>query len=241
MFEGLSKHALRLNPLTTIVDPVPVEIRADDVLQTMKIVPSKKEEARSTIEKGLGLISPRAVYAFTEVKAIEETRVTLEADQTVQSIILSDMLERGQTVALFVVTIGEGLEKEASALGKTSILNGWVLEQTGDYSLRQASAYVRVHMEETLGRKISGFSPGTGTGKLFGIDQQKVIFEALEPQKSIGVILTPSFLMVLRKSVSGILAATPKEYDACQHCPRERCVNRRKPFGGEYFPLGCER
>jgi hypothetical protein len=47
--------------------------------------------------------------------------------------------------------------------------------------------------------------------------------------------------MVPRKSVSGILAATPKEYDACQYCPRERCMNRRKPFSGEYFPLGCER
>jgi len=239
-FEGMRKHARGLNPLTIIVDPVLVEIRADDVLRTMRIVPSKQQEARSTVEKGLGLISPRAVYAFTEVKAVEEARVTLETGQAVQSIILSDVLEKGQTVALFVATIGESLEREASAQGKTSILNGWVLEQTGDYALRQVSAYVKARVEEALGAKVSGFSPGTGTGKLFGIDQQKAIFEALEPQKNIGVNLTPSFLMVPRKSVSGILAATSKEYDACQYCPRERCMNRRKPFSGEYFPLGCE-
>jgi hypothetical protein len=237
----MKKRSLRLKPLTTVVDPVPVKIRVDDVLQTMRIVPSKKQEARSTIEKGLGLITPKVVYAFTGIKVIEEPRVTLETGQIVQSIILSDMLKGGQTVALFVATIGESLEREASALGKTSILNAWVLEQTGDYVLRQVSAHVKARVEETLGGKASGFSPGTGTGKLFGIDQQKALFEVLEPQKNIGVTLTPSFLMVPRKSVSGILAATPKEYDACQYCPRERCMSRRRPFTGEYFQLGCER
>ena len=224
----------------TVVDPVPVEVRADDVLQTLKIGAQKQQQAKSIIEKGLGLVNPRAVYVFEKVKSVEEKRILLDSGHYVKGIILSSMLEKGQAVALFVATIGKNLEREASTQGKTSILNAWILEQTGDYALRKTSAYVKARVEEALGAKVSGFSPGTGTGKLFGIDQQKAIFEVLEPQETVGVTLSPSFLMVPRKSVSGILAATRREYDACQYCPRERCMNRRKPFSGEYFPLGCE-
>ncbi len=224
----------------TVVDPVPVEVRADDVLQTLRIGAQKQQQAKSVIEKGLGMVNPRAVYVFDKVKSVEEKRILLESGHYVNGIILSNMLEKEQPVALFVATIGESLERESSAQGKTSILNAWVLEQTGDYVLGRTSAYVKARVEETLGAKVSGFSPGTGTGKLFGIDQQKAIFEVLDPQENVGVTLTPSFLMVPRKSVSGILAATRREYDACQYCPRERCMNRRKSFSGEHFPLGCE-
>ena len=223
-----------------VVDPVPIKICIDDVLQILKNGTQKQQEVKLIIEKGLRMISPRVVYTFAKVKAIKDTRVLLDSGQYVKSIILADTLELGQTVALFVGTIGENLEQEASRQGKTSILNAWVLEQTGDYALRQTSAYVKARVEETLGGNVSCFSPGTGTGKLFSIDQQKVLFEVLDPHKNVGVTLSPSFLMVPRKSVSGILAATRQEYDACQYCPRERCMNRRKSFSGEYFPLSCE-
>lgn len=223
-----------------VVNSVPVEIRAEDILQTLKVGTQKQQEALLVIEKGLEMIKPRAVYTFVKVKEIEKTEVRLEVGRFIQSIILADLLELGQTVALLVATIGENLEQEASRKGKTSILNAWVLEQTGDYALGKASAYIKARVEDTLEGNVSCFSPGSGTGRLFGIEQQKVLFEILDPLKNIGVNLSSSFLMVPRKSVSGIYAVTRQEYVACQYCPRERCQNRKKPFGGEYFSLGCE-
>jgi len=223
-----------------VVNSIPLKICAEDILQTLRVRTQKQQEAKSVIKKGLGMINPRAVYTFAKVKAVEKATVMLDIGQPFQSIVLADILELGQTVALFVVTIGENLEQEASREGKDSVLNGWVLEQAGDYALGKASAYIKAQVEEALGGKVSGFSPGTGTGRLFGIEQQKVIFEILDPQTNIGVHLTPSFLMVPRKSVSGIYAVTSREYVACQYCPRERCANRKKPFGGEYFSLNCE-
>ncbi len=223
-----------------VVNSIPLKICAEDILKTIRVRTQKQQEAKSVIEKGLEMISPRVVYTFAKVKAVEKAKVTLDIGQPFQSIVLADMLELGQTIALFVVTIGESLEKEASKDGKDSVLNGWVLEQTGDYALGKASANVKAQVEETLGGKVSSFSPGTGTGRLFGIEQQKGIFEILDPQTNIGVHLSPSFLMVPRKSVSGIYAVTSREYVACQYCPRERCVSRKKPFSGEYFSLNCE-
>jgi len=91
-------------------------------------------------------------------------------------------------------------------------------------------------VEETLGANVSCFSPGSGTGRLFGIEQQRVLFEILDPKKNIKVELAPSFLMVPRKSVSGIYAVTRQEYFACQYCPRERCQNRKNPLAENTFP-----
>jgi hypothetical protein len=237
---GVKPANVEADFLMIIVNPVPVKIRAEDALQTLWAGLPKQQKAASVVKKGLEMVKSRAVYTFAKVKNIEKAKVLLDSGQYIQSIILADMLEPGQTVALFVVTIGDDLEREASREGKTSILNAWVLEQTGDYALGKASAYIRARVEETLGGNVSCFEPGSGTGRLFGIEQQKVLFEILNPQKNIGVNLSSSFLMVPKKSVSGIYAVTRQEYVACQYCPRERCQNRRKPFSGEYFSLNCE-
>jgi len=150
------------------------------------------------------------------------------------------MLEHGQTVVPYVVTIGPGLEKQASEEAKGSVFRSWVLERAGDHALEKAGAYVRSHVREALGGDVSSFSPGSGTGKLFGIEQQEVLFQILDPPESIGVCLTAGCMMVPRKSVSGVLAATRGEYVACRYCPRERCETRSEPFSGEYYPLECE-
>ena len=46
-------------------------------------------------------------------------------------------------------------------------------------------------------------------------------------QEAIGVIYTDSFLMLPSKTVSGIAFESEVFYENCQHCPLERCPNRR--------------
>lgn len=58
----------------------------------------------------------------------------------------------------------------------------------------------------------------------------------MEPTKSIAVRLTPAYVVVPRKSMSGVFAATLKEYVACEYCPR-KCDNRRTSFKGDYMVL----
>jgi len=174
------------------------------------------------------------------VIGIEDDDVHLEGGHTLKSIVLADMLERRQEVAPHVVTIGPKLEQDASMLGKENVFRAWALERIGDYALARAALHVRSLVEEKLGDAISSFGPGTGTGKLFGINQQGVLFQILDPFKNIGVSLMPSYLMVPRKSISGVFAATTREYVACQYCPR-KCEYRRRQFSGEYVPIKCEQ
>ena len=46
-------------------------------------------------------------------------------------------------------------------------------------------------------------------------------------RETIGVIYTDSFLMLPSKTVSGISFESEVFYENCQHCPLERCPNRR--------------
>ena len=199
----------------------------------------KNMEIASLIERCSRLIEPKAVYRPVEVMNIENHEIRLKSGHRLKSIVLADMLESGQTIVPHVVTIGPRIEREASKEGRNSVLQGWILERMGDYALGKAVAHVRTLAEKSLGRAVSSFSPGSGTGRLFGIEQQDTLFQILDPQRNIGVHLTESYLMVPRKSSSGVFAATRHEYVACQYCPR-KCEFRGKPFGGEYVSIRCE-
>ncbi len=226
--------------LVEVIDPVPVELDWGELLRVGGARFLKAEELAPLMEKCLRLIEPKAVFAFVEVVGIGEDEVRLEGGHVLRSVVLSDLLECGQVVAPYVVTIGSSLEKAASEEARGSILREWILEKVGDYALEKVCGYVRSYVGGALGGAVSSFDPGGGTGRLFGIEQQEVIFQILDPAGSIGVRLTSGCMMVPRKSVSGVLAATRQEYVACQYCPRERCESRGVAFSGEYYLLKRE-
>jgi len=223
-----------------VVDPVPMEVHMEELPRIPEIGRASQKEIASLAGICLKLIRPRAVYSSVKVMSLRNDEVLLSTGEVLHSIILADTLKPEQTIAPYVVTIGSGVEKRVLEEGRTSILRAWLLERIGDHALGKAAGYVRSQVEEMFGGRVSSFSPGTGTGKLFGIEQQKVIFGILDPPRNIGVELTSSYLMVPRKSVSGVFAAASQEYVACQYCPRERCLNRRRPFSGEYYSLRCD-
>jgi hypothetical protein len=239
---GADMRNQRNNPLSIeVVNPIAVEIVMEEVLKSIQVgrLRDRGGEIESLVDKSRSLIEPRAVYAFTRVMGIEGDEVILESGHTLKSVVLGDVLTREQEVAPYVVTIGSRLEEEASRLGVSNVFGAFVLEKVGDYAVSKASVQLRRLVENRLGAPVSGFGPGTGSGRLFGIEQQRVLFSILNPLKNIGVRLTPSCLMVPRKSISGLFAATLNEYVACQYCPREGCEGRRRPFAGEYVPIRC--
>ncbi|MCX8171462.1 MAG: hypothetical protein N3E47_05765 [Candidatus Bathyarchaeota archaeon] len=223
-----------------VIDPIPVQLNLEEFMRSSAARGLRETDVARLMDKCRPLIEPKAVYAFLKIVEINDDKVLLSSGHTLKSIILSDMLKPGQPVVPFVATIGPKLENHILENAKGSMLQAWIMEKIGDYALEKAVGYVRSLIERDLGGSATSFGPGTGTGKLFGIEQQEILFRILEPSKNIGVHLTPSYLMVPRKSVSSVLAVTEKEYVACQYCPRERCENRRKPFSGEYFAVKCE-
>ncbi|WP_287588999.1 vitamin B12 dependent-methionine synthase activation domain-containing protein [Candidatus Borrarchaeum sp.] len=222
-----------------VIDFIPIDLDARDLIRTLKNRRMKETKVVPLIEDCRRLIEPTTVYTLLKVTSIKKDEIQLESEYILKSSILGEVLKVNQTVVPYIVTIGPGLEKKASEETKSSILRGFIMECIADYAVEKAAAYVRSLMKEKLGSTISNFTPGSGTGKLFDIKQQEVIFQILNPTGTIGVHLTPSFLMIPRKSLSGIFAATPEEYFACQYCPRT-CEYRKKSFSGESLTQHCE-
>ena len=110
------------------------------------------------------------------------------------------------------------------------LLEQYYLEGIADLALH----YTIMHLEKHLKRKyklgqISSMNPGSL--KDWPITQQKELFSIFtNTQKIIGVRLTDSFLMIPRKSVSGIYFPTEINFYSCQLCPREVCIGRRAPY-----------
>jgi len=220
-----------------VVDHIPVEYDEEELWRKLHVekLKRKRKEIASLIEESRELIEPKAVYTYFEVVRIEGDSVRLESGDVLKGVILADMLRCGQKVAPYVATIGSKLEDRASKLAEDNMLLAFFLDKIGNYALTIAEENIRSLVEKTLGNKVSNFGPGEGTGKLFGIEQQAVLFQILQPFNSIGVRLKPSYLMIPKKSVSGVFAVTDEEYVACQYCPK-KCEDRTSVFMGEYRP-----
>lgn len=219
-----------------VVDCGPLIYHEEELRKKIKIdsIKAKKGEIKALIEKSQDWIDPKAVFTYLNVTEIEDDKIRLENGVTFKSIILGEMLEPNQTVAPHLVTIGTEFDHQLSKFSKKNIFLGLILDRIGNYALGLARRNLRYRIEKKLGKKISNFGPGEGGGNLFEIEQQSVLFQILQPEKNIGVKLTPSYIMIPRKSSSGIFAATSLKYVACQYCSRERCEYRRSPFKGEY-------
>ena len=189
------------------------------------------DELTPLMDEARSLIEPRAVYSYLPVTNIGDEQVRLDNDHSLKSVVLCDMLEIGQEVVPFVITVGPRLEERARA--DKNLLRSYLLEKIADHALGRAEDDLKSRTGKRLGAIISAFSPGSGTGELFTIDQQEAIFKLLDPAKNVGVHLSPSFMMIPRKSISGIFAATREEYVSCAHCPKE-CESRKTPYRGKY-------
>jgi hypothetical protein len=194
----------------------------------------KEGEIQALIEKSREWVEPKAVFTYMKATEVGEDWVQLDNGATFKSIILGEMLEPNQTVAVLVVTIGSTFEQQLSEFSKNNLFLGLFLDKIGNYALGLATSNLRTCIEKQLGKKLTYFGPGEGGGNLFGIEQQRVLFQILQPEKHIGVTLTPTYIMIPRKSISGIYAATSQKYVACEYCPRETCEYRRVPYKGAH-------
>ena len=221
-----------------ILEDIPVQYdlaRLSKELQLERLR-GRIDEVDQLIEDSYELLDPKALYIYLQVQEISGFTVRLETGDIVNGAILTDKIKCTQTISPYVVTIGSRLEEMSSQLSNTNLLKAWLLDGIGNHALTIVLDYVQKIVEEKLKGTVSNFNPGSGSGEFFGVDQQKVIFRILSPEDKIGVRLTQDYLMIPRKSVSGIFASTEEKYIACQHCPRKKCDSRKVPFKGEYRP-----
>ena len=145
--------------------------------------------------------------------------------------IISKRLRKSTTLALFVATVGPGLEQWSRKLMATGdMLRGYIVDSIGSETVEQVADWLERKLEEKSqlhGWKITNrYSPGYCG---WSVAEQHKLFSFL-PEKFCGITLTESALMLPIKSVSGIIGLGPlvkREEYQCSICDMKDCFRRR--------------
>ena len=220
-----------------IIDRLPVEIDADALLKLAgysdkrPAPPRLVRVAEQTIERARVLARPRGIYEVHETTGTEDGAVALGTGRF-SGKILARVLEGSDLAAVYAVTLGPDLDGEASRLSAAGdVLSSVLMDSAGSLILgRAAVAFVgKIYDAEASPRGYS-VTPPFGPGQCrWDLAEQRVLFDLIVPSR-IGITLTDTYLMIPKKSVSGILGVgkpgaiftkTP-----CQICSRKDCPGR---------------
>jgi hypothetical protein len=208
------------------IDPIPFRLEADEIARYLRLRPERA--GTSILEELIGLAGPliklRAVYDISYVGAKDAAGVEV-AGARFESQVLRRNLDGVQKVFPYIMTIGGELEQKASSIG--DLLKQYYLEEIANLVLDRGAAWLAERLQARWGIPLlSNMSPGsledwpiTEQGKLFSLFG--------DTEKAVGVRLTDRFLMIPRKSISGVFFPSEEGFTACQLCPREKCPSRR--------------
>lgn len=212
-----------------VLDRIPVELEFDEVASRLRFNPEKagSSDLRNLVEIARELISPRAVYKTSYLGEKGQNMVEV-GGVAFFSRILRVNLEETNKVFPYILTIGRTLEEKARSL--EDLLKQFYLEEIANITLEIGLK----HLEETIRlhhglSQLSDMNPGSLED--WPITEQTKLFSLFgDTEKSIGVRLTESLLMIPRKSISGILFPKEETFLSCQLCPREVCQGRRAAY-----------
>ncbi len=185
------------------------------------------------IDDAYELIQPSCFYQLMDIKRVRRPRVILEDSLTITSEVLSRVLGHCHRVAIFLTTIGQGLEnKVAELMAEGQMLKATVFDAVGSEAAEKTVCYLQERIGELANSDGSEttlcYSPGYCD---WDITQQRVLFQAMN-SAPLTVDLTEECLMVPRKSVSGIIGLGRFQkrgvrYSPCRHCTQMDCPSRR--------------
>ena len=152
------------------------------------------------------LLKPSYTYGLTAIEEASAQNIHLDNSVMFSSKIVSYVMTDCHYIAAYLATIGSGLEERVSALTKEGkMLEGVILDAIGSEATIQTSRLVQLAVKQIAQSKglqaTIKYSPGYCD---WDVSQQAELFKVVDPT-ILGVSLTPGFMMVPQKSVSGII------------------------------------
>ncbi len=219
-----------------IFDNIPFNVNEDSIEYALKtkVGKSSAEAFGKLLEVAQGIAKPKTLYKMAYIDAKGEDSVEIEG-HIFQSRILRVHLEDVHRVFLYVATCGEELYAWKNAMDDQ--LDHFYADVINGMALDVAREYLIAHIEEQYQlAKTSAMAPGSLED--WPIQAQRPLFNLLgETEKTIGVRLTDSLLMVPNQTVSGIRFPSEHDFKSCQLCSRERCQGRSAPYNEDLYAM----
>jgi len=180
------------------------------------------------------LIKPRLIYSIGKVADVTRTAVCLRNGAVIKSSKIAKSLQDCRTVVCFAATLGKEIDHQIEQLnGENRIVDAFIVDALGSVAAEQLVKSFHVQMEQDCIEQGKGvtlrFSPGYCDWPLTA---QDLLFKLLPAQK-IGLRLTESFMMMPRKSVTGVFGVTrtpasmARSHNPCLICQKLDCTVRR--------------
>jgi hypothetical protein len=190
--------------------------------------PNLVDLAECAIEDGTPLLKPELLYRRLKVDDVIHDRIRLEDGGELRSKLLVEHLAPASEVIVILCTIGSDLEDKISHVMTTDLIYALALDGLGSAGVEAlANAACRqfeIEAEEQHLEATIPLSPGMIDWSVE--EGQPQIFDLL-PVVEIGVKLTPSWVMMPRKSLSmvmGIGEQLTQSGTTCDYCNmRETC------------------
>ena len=184
-------------------------------------------QIRRCTDEVLAAATPRLTYRHAPLEDGAVLGVTFAGND------IPRMLEPCEEVVLFGATLGPGVERLMMRYEVVNAADSVIMDACASTAIENICNNFESDMRRTVeaeGRYLTDrFSPGYGD---LPISEQPKFFALLDMTRRIGVSLTPTTIMVPRKSVTAIMgiARTPQPHRPpdCEHCLMFRTCPFRK-------------
>lgn len=213
----------------------------EQMLRTEKIAQDSKDDRAKNIRlaldecmrKARALCASKYISAEKKIIRLENDFIEIEGGIEFHTKRTTAYMKGASSLVLFLVTIGNGIENEASSLtlGKDP-LKGYLFDRIGSFAVESLADKMEKRLRKDHGlyeKSVSSrFSPGYCD---WPIEDQFKLAKMLDFSKA-GVMLTEGCMMVPKKSISAIVAVADKGVfkelvSSCDVCDIEACDYRR--------------
>ena len=220
---------------SVVLDTIPFELDTGELLQTLRIKEGSEhvETVQRLAQEARAIARPKALYKPVSVEEKGDDWVVVDGVR-LASRVLRVNLDKADQVFAYVATGGVELDAWVNAFDDEMLHQYWA-DWIAETALRSATAALDEHLETHYHLK-HGSTMSPGSLPDWPLQEQRALFTILgNTRDSIGVQLTDSFLMLPKKTVSGVCFPTEEDFASCQLCPRDECRRRKAPFDPELF------
>ena len=170
--------------------------------------------------------------AIKDIYLVKDSSVIIEGLITFESKVIAQLLKQCDEVAVFIATIGSRLEEMVCRLVENRlVLQARVLDAIGSRATKKVVHFVQDRIAKVAGAQGLCTSRRVSPGYCdWEVSQQKMLFRSMNGD-SAGIRLTDSYLMIPRKSISGIVGigscnSNVENNNPCKTCEKQDCPGR---------------
>lgn len=207
-----------------------IKLNFDDARRYLKAGESISDEYLGEVAKELEEIaSVQKACLISSTHKVDGYYYVDELGLLLTSQDINNMFDQVDTIAVFVVTLGIGVDKKIGFYGHTDMLRSMVLDGLASVYVEQILDELQSECDSMQTGKYPTmrFSPGYGDCPL---EIQRQIGDKMDIYRRLGITLSSSNIMIPQKSITAFVGYSHKKQvfsSVCLTCPRHgQCTTK---------------